>query len=198
MVEWWMVTAAANAVMVVVYALISIEMVAAIVRGHQLRTNPLLTATAAVFITCTLGHGLHLTHVLGSVDGTASSVAAARAEFGDVRLWTWDAFTAVVAVWFYTLRSRFAIVYRGAALCEDMAKREQQALEIHDNVVQGLVEAKMELDMGHRDEGRAAIDRTLEAARNIITGLLGPQGSEVELGPGELRREAAARVARGP
>lgn len=200
-VEWWMVTAVANAILVLIYGLIAIEMITAIVKGRQLLSNPLLTATAAIFVSCTLGHGIHLEHAVLAAAGAygAGGVAvgeAVRAEFSDPRLYIWDGFTALVAIYFYTLRSRFAIVYRGAALCEDMAKRESQALELHDGVVQGLVEAKMQLDMGHREDGRKALERTLEASRSIITGLLGKPGSEIALGPGELTRAQPAEETR--
>ncbi|MHB8584794.1 MAG: hypothetical protein ACYDDF_03015 [Thermoplasmatota archaeon] len=194
-IDLWMLTAGANAIMVVIYGLVSIEMIAAIINGNQLRSNPLLTATAAVFVTCTLGHGLHLEHTLvaaSGVLGTAATQAAAQAEFADPRLVAWDVLTAMVAVYFYSLRSRFAVVYRGAALCEDLDKREKQAMEIHDNVVQGLVEAKLALDMGRREEGRAAIERTLRSSQAIITELLGKEGSELALGPGDLRRAGAS------
>jgi hypothetical protein len=193
MFEWWMVTAGANGVMVLIYGLVAIEMIRAIIDGRQLRSNPLLTATAAVFVTCTLGHGDHLVHVLTSVWlGGAAEAAAAKAEFLDPRLLWWDSFTALTAVYFYTLRSRFAIVYRGAALCEDMAQREKQALEMHDDIVQGLAQAKLALDMGRRDEGRAAVEATLKASRRIMTELLGEENSELALGPGDLRRQAPA------
>lgn len=193
MPEAWVVTAIANSVMVVIYALVAIEMIRAIIDGRQLRSNPLLTATAAIFVTCTLGHGDHLAHVLGSVAlGDAATAAAAKAGFADPRLLWWDAFTAAVAIYFYTLRSRFAIVYRGAALCEDMEQRERQALELHDGIVQGLAETKLALDMGRREEGRKALEATLQSARRIMTGLLGEESSELALGPGDLRRNAPA------
>lgn len=191
-VEWWIVTAVANAVLVVIYGLVSISMINAIIDGRQLRTNPLLTATAAIFVTCTLGHGAHLAHAAFATAGfwgVAGPMAAARvqAEFGDPRLLWWDVITALVAIYFFTLRSRFGVVTRGAAFCEDMAKKESQALEMHDNIVQGLVQAKMALDLGDRDEGARAIDETLVAARRIMTDLLGKEGSEVALGPGDIR-----------
>jgi hypothetical protein len=197
MVELWMATAAANVIMVVVYAMISFELVSALVKGRQWATNPLLTVTAAVFVTCTLGHGMHLEHAVLAASGFWGAGgeavgAAARATFSDPRLLVWDAITAVVAVYFYTLRSRFAIVTRGAAFCEDMAKREAQALELHDNVVQGLVQAKLELDLGRREEGLRTIEATLGSAKQIITGLLGSERSDVALAPGELRRSEAA------
>jgi signal transduction histidine kinase len=198
--EPWMLTAGANFVMVVVYALVSISMIRAIIDGRQLRSNPLLTATAAIFVTCTLGHGSHLAHALigtaGVWGGTELSPAAAvRAEFGDMRLLVWDVTTAIVAVYFYTLRSRFAVVYKGAALCEDMEKRERQAMEMHDNIVQGLAHAKMALDLGERAEGYKAIDDTLAASRRIMTEVLGREGSGIELGPGDIRRRSPGGAA---
>lgn len=194
--ELWMVTAGANLVMVVIYALVAISMIRAIIDGRQLRSNPLLTATAAIFVTCTLGHGAHLAHALvataGVWGGTELSPAeAVRAEFGDMRLLVWDVITAIVAVYFFTLRNRFAIVYKGAALCEDMEKREKQALEMHDNIVQGLAQAKMALDLGQREEGYRAIEDTLKASRRIMTEVLGREGSGIELGPGDIRRREA-------
>lgn len=192
--EWWWVTVAANGVMVTVYALVAIGMIRAIIDGRQLRSNPLLTATAAIFVTCTLGHGSHMAHALiptAAVWGATGELppdAAIAAEFGDPRLLVWDSVTAVVAVYFYTLRNRFAIVYKGAALCEDMEKRERQALEMHDGIVQGLAQAKLALDLGQREEGYQAIQRTLTASRRIMTDVLGAEESELALGPGDIRR----------
>lgn len=198
MVEWWMVTAVANAIIVVIYALVSVSMIAAIIDGRQLRTNPLLTATAAIFVTCTLGHGAHLVHAVFAGPtfwgpaATTASAAAVRAEFSDLRLLVWDSITAVFAIAFYALRSRFAVVYRGAAFCEDLAKRESQALQMHDNIVQGLARAKMALDLGQRQEGYEAIAETLQASRRIMTEVLGSEGRDLGLGPGDIRRQAPA------
>jgi hypothetical protein len=191
--ELWMVTALANLIMVIIYGLIAIEMVVAIIKGRQLLSNPLLTATAAVFVTCTFGHGMHLEHSVLAAAGVwgESGVAtglAVRETFSDPTLIVWDVFTALVAIYFYTLRSRFAVVYRGAALNEDLAKREAQAMELHDNVVQGLVQAKYHLNVGNRAEAERVVAATLGSSRSIITNLLGKEGSEIALGPGDLRR----------
>ncbi|MHB8634708.1 MAG: hypothetical protein ACYDBQ_12240, partial [Thermoplasmatota archaeon] len=67
-----------------------------------------------------------------------------------------------------------------------------QAFELHDDIVQGLAEAKLNLDVGRREEGLRAIERTLLASRRIITELLGSEGSEIALGAGDLRRHAPA------
>ncbi len=187
-----MVTAGANAIIVVVYALVSISMINAIIDGRQLLTNPLLTATAAIFVTCTLGHGAHLAHAVFATSGVwgvdgAAAAARVQAEFGDVRLLVWDSITAVVAIFFLALRSRFGVVYRGAAFCEDMEKREKQALEMHDNIVQGLAQAKMALDLGEREEGYRAIEATLVASRRIMTEMLGKDATGPTASPTGLR-----------
>jgi DNA-binding FadR family transcriptional regulator len=67
-------------------------------------------------------------------------------------------------------------------------EREQEALDIHDNIVQGLAEAQLAFDVGRPEQAREAVERTLAAARRIITDLLGEPGSGHALGPGDLRR----------
>lgn len=70
--------------------------------------------------------------------------------------------------------------------------RRQQALEINDNIVQGLAVAKYALDLGEVDRARPAIEETLAAARKIISDLVEEVGEEMELGPGTLTRDIAA------
>ena len=64
------------------------------------------------------------------------------------------------------------------------------ALEINDTVVQGLVVAKMSLELGDTERAGAAIDSSLAAAKGIITGLLGE--GEAGLSPGAILRRGAA------
>ncbi|MEA3019883.1 MAG: hypothetical protein QOI47_1407 [Actinomycetota bacterium] len=59
---------------------------------------------------------------------------------------------------------------------------ERHALDIHDNIVQGLAEAQMAFDVGRPEQARDAVERTLVAARRIVTDLMGDPL------PGELRR----------
>jgi hypothetical protein len=80
---------------------------------------------------------------------------------------------------------------------EDMKVRQRQALDVNDNIVQGLTVAKYELDRGDDDRSREAIEETLRKARVLITELLGERDSEVELGPGDLRRSQSAAVTQG-
>jgi len=47
--------------------------------------------------------------------------------------------------------------------------RKRQALELHEQVVQGLVVAQLALELGREDEAREAIASTLERARAMVT-----------------------------
>ena len=61
--------------------------------------------------------------------------------------------------------------------------RRQHALEINDDVVQGLAVADLALHLGEFDKARESVSRTLQAARELVTEFLA--GAP---GPGELRR----------
>ena len=70
--------------------------------------------------------------------------------------------------------------------------RRKQALEINDNIVQGLAVAKYAFEAGQTTEGMAAVEGTLAAARAIISNLLEEIGRDQPLGPGSLVRDEAA------
>jgi GAF domain-containing protein len=74
-------------------------------------------------------------------------------------------------------------------------ERERRALEINDNIVQGLALAKYAIAAGDVDQGVKAIDDTLERARDIITAQL----EEVAAGgrplrPGDLVRQGPSSL----
>lgn len=77
--------------------------------------------------------------------------------------------------------------------------RRRQALEINDNVVQGLTVAKYALDADDTVAAREALERTLDSARSIIGGLLHAEHVGKALGPGDLvRDEPAGTVLEAP
>ena len=189
-----MLAAVANAVMVVVYATIAGIMIRGIQAGHQWRSNPIAVATAGVFVSCTIGHGQHLLHVLPPLaQAQPAEASAAAAMFADPALIFWDGVTAAVAIWYFAMRSRLAIVYEGASLCEDLAERQRQAAILHEKVVRGLADAERALDAGQRDAGVRGIEDTLEESKSIITTLLGRAGTRSGMGLGDLRRDLPSR-----
>lgn len=70
--------------------------------------------------------------------------------------------------------------------------RRQQALQINDNVVQGLAVAKYAFDLGDNDKAKEAIEGTLSAARKIISDLLEEVSTDEVFGTDALTRDAAA------
>jgi len=74
---------------------------------------------------------------------------------------------------------------------EAVQLRHRQAMEIHDNIVQGLAVASMALHLGDADKGATVIDSTLATAREIVSALLAAEG-QAEPRPGDLRRATPA------
>lgn len=72
--------------------------------------------------------------------------------------------------------------------------RRRQALELSDNVVQGLALAQLALDTGRNDTARAAVSSTLAAAQAIVTSLLEEAGERGELRSGNLVRSGPAAL----
>lgn len=72
----------------------------------------------------------------------------------------------------------------------DMRRRQRQAVEINDTVVQGLAVAGYALDADDQDHAKAAITKTLAAARSIVNQLLDVE----KLEPGDLVRSESANV----
>jgi PAS domain S-box-containing protein len=72
-------------------------------------------------------------------------------------------------------------------------QRRRQALEINDNVVQGLTAASYALDQDDFIATRSYLNRTLLSARHMMDDLLEPQSGE-EIRPGDLIRAEAASL----
>jgi hypothetical protein len=178
----WELGAAANLVIAVAYLGIALIVGRGLAASGAWRANPLAVATGLIFFSCGIGHGLHLLHLAVDEHGSRASQ--------DWHLGVWDAGTAVIAVWYFTLRGRFPALVGGAALFEDMRERRRRATEIHDNVVQGIATAKLALELGDRERATIALESTLERAKAIITDLLGEPGTT-------LRRDERATIRPG-
>lgn len=79
------------------------------------------------------------------------------------------------------------------ARLQEARMRRRQALEINDNVEQGLVAACYALDAERYPEVATYLRRTLDAARSMMNDLLDPLTGE-ELGPGALVRRTPAAL----
>jgi len=64
-------------------------------------------------------------------------------------------------------------------------QRQQQALQINEGIVQGIAVAKMALELGDSERALDALDRTLTAAKRVISHLLLDHVDEIH--PSDLR-----------
>lgn len=187
--QWWAAGLAANLVIAVAYLGIAVAIGLDLRRSGSWRANPLAAATSAIFASSALGHLTRFLHL---------ATAAGHVEAGDawetLAWWpvaTTDLLCAAVGLWYWTLRGRYpALVRRGGEL-EALSQRQRQALDLHDNVVQGLAMAKLSLELGETEAGMTALDETLASARSFVSDLLGDPDI-VDLRTGALRRSVPA------
>lgn len=163
---------AANAVIMVSYLAVSAMIARSLVSTRQLRTNRLGVATAAIFLTCALGHGAHAVHLV--------SHGGAHALGYDWHVGIVDAMTAGVGVWYWSLRSAYGVLLARSTLFDDLHERRRSAMEINDDVVQGLAVAKHALERGDGGLAHDAIADSLSAATRIAAELLDAPGGRDE------------------
>ena len=155
---WWQLTALANAVILAAYLAISFAIGRGLLRSRQWRNNPLGLATAAIFFSCAVHHGSHTVHLLLPYFGLdVHGGMSMRMAFGmDFQAATWDTVTAVLAVWYWTLRGRFPALVRGAALFEDLRLRQaaEATLRASEERFREIVETTSEGVVVLDDDGR--------------------------------------------
>jgi signal transduction histidine kinase len=192
---WW-IGVSANAIIAVAFLAVAVVLAVNAIKTRQVKNNPLGLATVVLYITCGGGHVVHTVQLIQGPLGVNAAVAAAAAfEYSNEwHMWAIDLLTMIAGVSYWMMRRRFPALVSGAAVFEDLRGRQKRALEIHDNVIQGLVQAQMALSMDMEEEGTEAVSETLEKARGIITDLLGDE----EITPGILRRAHAGGEPHGP
>jgi hypothetical protein len=176
----WQVAFIGNGLLMAAYLAISLAIVVPLARSHQLRTNTLGAATAAIFFTCAVQHGAIALHLVLPSMGVDDPQGLAMRVARGWPLATWDVIAAVVALYYWSLRRNFSTL-QGAQLFQDFRQREQQALELNDSVLQGLVVAKMALDLEQPVKAQQALAASIDSASRIITGLLGSNHTTLEL-----------------
>lgn len=72
----------------------------------------------------------------------------------------------------------------------DAQTRHEQALQLHDGIVQGLAVAKYALDLELDDKAGAAIQETLEKARQIVSSLL-DEADQQGIAPSDYLKRSA-------
>jgi hypothetical protein len=172
-VQSWVIGMICNGIIAVAYLLICLAIVVPLARSKQLRTNPLGAATAAIFFSCAVHHGIHALHMALPALGVDDEKGLAMRAAWDWPLSLWDVVGAVVAIYYWSLRRNYSSLMEGAQLFQDLRQREQQALELNDTVLQGLVVAKLALDLDEPQRAHESLTASIDSASRIITDLLG-------------------------
>jgi hypothetical protein len=191
----WQIATAANLGIAAAYLAISTIIFRGLVQTGQLSRNRLGLATGLIFFTCGIGHGVHGVHMLLPLLGIADGQALALRESWHWETAAWDVFSLGVGMYYLSLRGSYASVLRGAQMFEDLKARERQAVEINDNIVQGLTVAKYAMESGRDEQSRRAVSEALRNAQDIISGLL-IEADHGSIEPGRLRRDTPAHVSR--
>lgn len=194
----WIVAVAANLAMLVGYTAIFFAMTVPFVRSRQLLANRLGLATSLVFLTCAVHHGFHAVHILALQLGVGAQKGGGLRAGWSWPVVLWDVATATAAVYYWSIRRSFGALFHSAALFEDLDAERHRALELNDNIVQGLTVAQMALALDERHRSRQAMVTALQSARVIVSDLLGRSGRLARLGPGDLVRAQPARITDRP
>src|SRR5690348_5240312 len=118
-----------NLVIMVAYAAIMVAIVVPVWRAGQLRSNKLAVATALIFFSCAVGHGLHALITYRSL--------VAAAEFGghphlhggglDWPSAVWDLMTAAVGIYYWSLRRSYRVLLGAGAIYVAPGERQRLA-----------------------------------------------------------------------
>ncbi len=158
--QWWMLGAASNGVIAISYFMISFTITRGLLKSGQLSTNRLGAATARDLPQLRRApRGAHGAHA-DAVHRRRPRGRGWRCARPGVRSWrSGTCVSAFIGVYYWTLRGGFGSVGASTSpqLFEDQREREQRALELNDAVLQGMVVARMALDLG---EGAAGAEGT--------------------------------------
>lgn len=188
----WLVGGLASLLIAGAYLSIAWIIQGGLTRTRQWRRNPLGVATFCIFLTCGVGHALHAEHLLVGAATADATGLALREVFGVWHVILVELFTGGVAIWYLSQRRRYGALL-SVAVFEDVDERQRTALEVNDDIIQGLVTARLALDLDDPDEARRGLDHALEASREVMDRLLEPVNFHGGVRGGDLRRRTSAK-----
>ncbi|GLY95180.1 ATP-binding protein [Actinoplanes sp. NBRC 103695] len=140
---------AGNVVIACAYAAICVAIVVPVVRAGQFRANRLAVATALIFFSCAVGHAFHA--AMYWPGGFVPPQMAAMHDLAGWSLWptaVWDVLTAVVGVYYWTLRRGYGVLLdgTGALFVDPAAQQRRYGIELRERVADARAEAEAERD----------------------------------------------------
>jgi hypothetical protein len=109
----WQLATVVNGVIAVSYFAIATLITRGLWKSGQIATNILGVATALIFFSCGGGHLLHAVHYVAD---------PATRGLADLHITLWDGLTAMIAVWYLSLRGRYSQLVKGTAMFEDQQR----------------------------------------------------------------------------
>ncbi|MBU2669125.1 PAS domain S-box protein [Actinoplanes bogorensis] len=153
-----------NLVIMSAYAAITVAILGPVIRARQLWSNKLAVTTGMIFFSCAVGHGLHAFMAIRALQtGDSHSHLQPGWEWPTA---LWDMFTALVGVYYWTLRRSYKVLLGGGSIftspgeqnrLEEAGAREQAALnaaEKHRATLAAVVEHTDDAIIGVNLEGR--------------------------------------------
>ncbi|MBL7258736.1 hybrid sensor histidine kinase/response regulator [Paractinoplanes lichenicola] len=152
-----------NLVIMVAYASIMTAILVPVTRAKQLWSNKLAVTTAMIFFSCAVGHGLHAFMAIRAQQEDGHSHLQAGFEWPSA---AWDMFTALVGVYYWTLRRSYKVLLGGGSIftspgeqhrLEEAGARElaaRNAAEKHRATLAAVVEHTDDAIIGVNLDGR--------------------------------------------
>lgn len=190
----WQLGLVGNLVVMVLYAAIAWSIGRPLLATGQFKTNRLGVATGVVFATCAVGHGVHAFHLFGPTIGVDAHVGNHARAAMEWHLVVVDAFTAGVAVLYWTMRRSYAALIQGPKLFEDLEERKRAALEINDEIIQKLVIAQMAIQGGEDEKASDMVQGCIRSAQSIVTEILVEGDISEPFSRGKIIRSEPASV----
>ncbi|HYP44051.1 MAG TPA: response regulator [Propionibacteriaceae bacterium] len=160
-IAWWQLALVANTVISVAYVCISLLIVIPTARAKQLWTNKLALATSLIFFSCSVGHGIHAAQPIAAV---ANGDTAALKHMNTWWLATWDTFTAIIAVYYLTLRRLYGRLLTSAPLFHDL-EEQQRLADLED--LAALSAARREAE-SQRDAHASMLQAVIQNSQSMI------------------------------
>ncbi len=150
LVSGWVTSVILNVCIAVAFAGISYTALSGLIVTRQLRSNALGAATAAMFASCAISHATHGLHMVFPIFGIDVANGLSMRDAIDWHLNAVDSVTAAVAVWYWTLRPKFAALLDGGLLFSDLQKRfdhQSRALETKGRLADTLQRALAPIEL---------------------------------------------------
>jgi two-component system cell cycle sensor histidine kinase/response regulator CckA len=151
-----------NLVIMVAYAAITVAIVVPVARAGQLRSNKLAVATALIFFSCAVGHGLHALMAYEAVRLTDPRMPGMPMSASSHSWWSagWDLFTATVGVYYWTLRRSYGVLLgKGAIYIDPWGQRRLDEADAREQAARDVAESH-----------RATLTAVVESIDDAIVG----------------------------